>query len=238
MELLPDSCAEPASGRWRTARLAHDGATATVEPPRRRRRGLLSRLLRGDFASSADHAVLGAPPPYARAVVAGTFDRLHAGHRLLLTAAALAVAPAGGTLYVGVAGGALTARKAHAALLQPLAQRTADTVGFLAAVAPRLRVVAGELTRPDRGIEGQPAVQAIVCSREVLPAAAALNRWKALGRALAALLPPLRARLEAALSGLAPYSFVVVDEVPSDEGDGKLSSTALRARDALDAASA
>jgi phosphopantetheine adenylyltransferase len=82
-----------------------------------------------------------------------------------------------------------------------------------------------------RGIEGQPEVAALVVSREVAPRAHQMNAYKAAARVVAALLPPLRALLTARLHGLRAYSLVVVDLV-GQSATGKLSSTALRERDA------
>jgi pantetheine-phosphate adenylyltransferase len=198
---------------------------------------------------------VGPPPPYDTAVVAGTFDRLHAGHRLLLTAAALVTT---GTLYLGVTGDALTRHKRLAALLQPFAAREAAAVAHARAVRPGLTVRSGELTHPLRGIEvracalparparaaadarapraaqGQGEVAALVVSREVAARACTLNRLKAAARALAALLPVLRAPLAAALQGLRPYAVVAVDVVgqPAGAAGAKVSSTALREADA------
>jgi hypothetical protein len=85
-------------------------------------------------------------------------------------------------------------------------------------------------------LQGQPEVDALVVSREVLPRASWLNAYKALARIVTALLPPLRAPLEKALQGLRCYSLVVVDVVGHAAGGYKLSSTALRERDAAAAA--
>ncbi len=147
----------------RTHLLLHDGAAAPVdaapEVPRSAWRALrgggVRGLLRHAFglpppAACASALLLGRPPPWPTAVVAGTFDRLHAGHRLLLTCAALACS---GTLYLGVTGDALTRRKRLRALLQPYAAREAAAVAFVRGVRPRLAVRSGELTDAMRGIE-------------------------------------------------------------------------------------
>ena len=78
------------------------------------------------------------PPPYTRVAVGGTFDRLHAGHRLLLAASALL---ARDSLFVGVTGDALLAGKAHKERLQPSATREAAAASFAVAVRPALAVL-------------------------------------------------------------------------------------------------
>ena len=90
----------------------------------------------------------------------------------------------------------------------------------------RLSVTALRTERP----QGQPEVDAIVVSREVVGCVLMLNRYKRAAALLAALLPPLRALLRARMQGLSPYAVVVVDLVGG--AAGKLSSTALREQDA------
>ena len=65
--------------------------------------------------------------------VGGTFDRLHAGHRLLLAASALA---AERRLFVGITGDKLLSSKRHAELLQPFEERAAAAVAFARRVRP------------------------------------------------------------------------------------------------------
>jgi glycerol-3-phosphate cytidylyltransferase-like family protein len=138
--------------------LHHDANVVAVEAPARAPASAVQAL-----QAALRHAlrlpllqpgrlVLGRRPPYAAVVVAGTFDRLHAGHRLLLSSAALVCAP-GGTLFVGVTGDKLTARKRRHELLQPYAVREAAALEFVRGVRPGLRVVAGELEDPLRGIK-------------------------------------------------------------------------------------
>jgi hypothetical protein len=157
----------PAASR-RTHVLLHDAAAVDVaavdvapEVPRSAWRALRDGGVRGVLrhafglpppAACASALLLGRPPPYATAVVAGTWDRLHAGHRLMLTCAALAC---NGTLYLGVTGEALTRSKRLRALLQPYAARQAAAVAFVRGVRPRLAVRSGELTDAMRGIEAR-----------------------------------------------------------------------------------
>lgn len=195
---------------------------------------LRTRGPRAALFALAGLLLAGPKPPYATVVVAGTFDRLHAGHRLLLTCAALVCTD---TLYVGVTGNSLTSRKHLTNLLQPLAVRQSAVATFLADVHPGLRVVVGELTDPLRGIDGQPPVDALVVSRETVGNALRLNMAKMLARLIAAVIPPARHALHAKLQGIWPYGLVIIEVLPLHSRDGdKLSSTQLRARDAAQAA--
>ena len=90
---------------------------------------------------------MGAAAAYAAVAVGGTFDRLHAGHRLLLAAAALAVAE-GGTLYLGVSADGLLEGKKHRELIQGYAERAAAAEAFVRDVNPSARVAAGPLEDP------------------------------------------------------------------------------------------
>jgi phosphopantetheine adenylyltransferase len=187
------------------------------------------RVLDSFLSSLANRVLAGPRPPYDSAVVAGTFDRLHAGHRLLLTCAALSTR---GTLYVGVTGEALLAHKRGAALVQSWAAREQGTRELLLTVRPALRLQTGVLTNPLRGIEGQPQVDAMIVSRETLPRAHLLNAYKLAGRLLALLLPPLRGWLHTRLHGLSLYGLVCAAVLPlAGSMQDKLSSSQLRLED-------
>ena len=67
--------------------------------------------------------------------VGGTFDRLHGGHKLLLSKAALL---AKRRLVVGVTSSSLLRRKQYRELLQPLALRAAASEDFVRSVRPGL----------------------------------------------------------------------------------------------------
>lgn len=201
-----------------------------VPPAATPRGALATQGLRAGFLALAA-AVLGGPaPPYDTAVVAGTFDRLHAGHRLLLTLAALACT---GTLYVGVTGDRLTARKHLTSLVQPLAERQAAVRAFMADSHPGLRVIVGELTDPLRGIDGQPPVDGLVVSRETGANAVRLNLAKSVAWLLSLLFPPARNALHAKLQGVRPYGLVIAELLPLHSREAtKLSSTLLRQEEA------
>jgi pantetheine-phosphate adenylyltransferase len=141
--------------------------------------------------------------------VGGTFDRLHAGHRLLLAVAALA---ARDSLFIGVTDGALVAAKAGRAPLQPYAARVDAAAAFTRAVRPDgLAVEAAPLTDPAEptAAETDPAVGALVVSAETLPGGEAIVAGRA-------------------ARGVPPLALVVVGLVGAGAGRGKVSSTALR----------
>ncbi|ESZ99206.1 hypothetical protein SBOR_0413 [Sclerotinia borealis F-4128] len=72
--------------------------------------------------------------------VGGTFDHLHAGHKLLLTATALLLQPAAGLqdpprrLIVGITGDELLKKKKYAEYLQSWEERQSDVVEFLISI--------------------------------------------------------------------------------------------------------
>lgn len=151
------------------------------------------------------------PPPYTRVAVGGTFDRLHAGHRLLLAASALL---ARDSLFVGVTGDALLAGKAHKERLQPYATREAAAASFAVAVRPALAVETAPLLDPaaPTAADVDPAMTALVVSQETVGGG---DRICA-GRVAA---------------GLPPLALAVVGLVGGGGGDSKISSTDLRAAD-------
>ena len=146
--------------------------------------------------------------PYAQAAVGGTFDHLHAGHRLLLAVSALAT---GGSLFVGVTGDKLLAAKAHAGVLQPYGQREAKAVAFVRAVRPGLGVTTGALLDPaaPTAAETDLRMQALIVSRETLGGGEAINAGRA-------------------RRGYPPLDLVVIGLV-APGGGAKVSSTDLRA---------
>ncbi|WVQ71610.1 hypothetical protein IAR50_001150 [Cryptococcus sp. DSM 104548] len=97
----------------------------------------------------------------------GTFDRLHAAHKLLLH---LGVFLATQKLIVGLMADNLLASKTHAELVQPLAERLGNANAFLARLgAPKTLQL--DVLRIDDALgptRSDPDIQALVCSRETL----------------------------------------------------------------------
>ena len=162
---------------------------------------------------------------FAKVSVGGTFDRLHAGHRLLLAAAALATHKEG-TLLVGVTGEALLANKSDKNKIQPYAKRANNAERFLESVwcpDEKNALMGGKKKIKTGPLDGSPPLastvedmRALVVSRETLGGAAAVNAQR---RDLG--FPPLEIIAVGVVGGVGD----------SDEARErtKLSSSALRA---------
>ena len=149
------------------------------------------------------------PPPYDRVAVGGTFDRLHAGHRLLLATSALVGAR---ELFIGVTAAALLNGKAHAGLLQPYTTREQAAVDFVAAVRPGLTVETGALVDPaaPTAADSDPRMTALVVSAETQGGGDRINAGRVAG-------------------GMAPLALVVVGLVRDEAGGGGGQSVVHRA---------
>lgn len=102
----------------------------------------------------------------------GTFDHLHAGHRELLTLAALVTTK---RLLIGVTADEMLATKSDRSLMQPLDDRVRAVREFLAEVAPALDVQLVPITDPFGPSITDPDLQAIVVSTETIKGAQAVN---------------------------------------------------------------
>lgn len=151
--------------------------------------------------------------------VGGTFDRLHAGHRLLL-ATAMRLTKPGGTLYVGVMSTEMLKSKVHGELVESYATRAESACAFLAACDPAssVNVRVGPLDNAPPLAATVRDMSALVVSRETVTGAESLNDMRR-------------------SAGFDPLTLVVVDLVGASSAESKLSSTALRARDAARRAS-
>lgn len=149
---------------------------------------------------------------YDVVVVGGTFDRLHAGHRLLLTAAAWACRK---RLWIGVTSTSLIGHKSHASIIGSYEERANTAKTFVTRVRPDIPEVSVEqLFDPAGPSATHPEIDAMVVSVETVNGATAINKTR-----------------EAA--GLKPLHIIVVDVLRA--GTTKLSSTDLREEDASSA---
>ncbi|OJT09123.1 Phosphopantetheine adenylyltransferase [Trametes pubescens] len=124
------------------------------------------------------------PPLYPVVALGGTFDHLHAGHKILLSMGAWI---ARRKLIVGITGDALLGKKEHRSVLEPLPVRTARTRTFLELFRPG---IVHDLV-PINDVFGPTGwdadIQALVVSKETLSGASSIAK-----RREEQALPPLR----------------------------------------------
>nr|CCC96024.1 unnamed protein product [Trypanosoma congolense IL3000] len=148
-------------------------------------------------------------PLYKSVALGGTFDRLHAGHKLLLSTALLYATH---FVRIGVTLPPLLSTKAHADLIEPFDVRTEAVSRFVRLLRPDLDVDIAGIEDRSGGADQDPALEALVVSSETVGALSFINE----------------ARVSA---GMKPLEAVVVPYVGSREGEeGRVSSTDLRAR--------
>ncbi|CAE8584803.1 unnamed protein product [Polarella glacialis] len=111
-------------------------------------------------------------PRFKHVVLGGTFDRLHGGHKVLLTVAA-SLATVG--LALGVSGAPLLVEKKGGAALEPWGQRAQAAVEFLAMVRPDLPVHIRELLDPF-GPALLPEMEVLVVSAETSAGGQSVNQ--------------------------------------------------------------
>ena len=102
-------------------------------------------------------------PVFNTVAVGGTFDRLHNGHRKLLT---LGAGLCKETLVVGIMSDELLKKKALAELIQPFEQRAKVVVDFLAVIKPQLQVSIFQLKDPYGPTITDKSIEALVVSSE------------------------------------------------------------------------
>lgn len=113
---------------------------------------------------------------YAVVAVGGTFDRLHAGHRLLLTAAAWA---ARDKLRVGITSDVLLQRKKYKELIGSIEDRSKLVIEFVKRVKPELAIITiSELVDAGGPSSTSPEIDAIVVSTETAESAKVINRGR------------------------------------------------------------
>ena len=107
--------------------------------------------------------------------VGGTFDRFHAGHRLLLAATAMVAKKA---VFVGISSKKLLQNKNLKETLQDYSERERAAISFMKCVNPSLQVTPGPLTDPlvPPLCATEEGFDAIVVSEETIGGAHEINR--------------------------------------------------------------
>ncbi|KAI0362418.1 Nucleotidylyl transferase [Trametes cingulata] len=149
------------------------------------------------------------PPLYPVVALGGTFDHLHAGHKILLSMGAWIASE---KLIVGITDDALLGKKEYKEVLEPLSIRTARTRAFLELFRPG---IVHDIV-PINDVYGptgwDPNVQALVVSKETLPGASSIAK-----RREEQSLPPLKTFV---------IDVISATEASVDAGDAALLKTA------------
>ena len=124
-------------------------------------------------SNDAQTPVFGSTDPstqYPVVAIGGTFDHLHAGHKILLSCAAFLTTK---KLIVGISAENLLTKKQYSDLLEPLEKRTQKTREFLNLVKPGIEYDLPALTDIYGPTSWDPDIQALVVSKETLSGASA-----------------------------------------------------------------
>lgn len=115
-------------------------------------------------------------PIYGTIALGGTFDRLHNGHRKLLT---LGAGLCRNTLVVGIMSDSMLRKKALSNMIFTYEQRAKAVVDFLALVKPSLQVNIFELTDPYGPTVTDASIEALVVSSETMGGIQKINDIRA-----------------------------------------------------------
>ncbi|OBZ84988.1 Uncharacterized protein C1F12.08 [Choanephora cucurbitarum] len=127
------------------------------------------------------------PLAFQRVAVGGTFDHLHAGHRILLTMTAIL---AQSSMVVGVTDDCMLTKKAHKELIAPTSQRVEYVKNYMQAVKRGIDYYIVPITDPFGPTATDPTIDALVVSKETLKGGDLVNNERAMRG-----LPPLELRI-------------------------------------------
>ncbi|XP_065839572.1 bifunctional coenzyme A synthase-like isoform X2 [Oscarella lobularis] len=112
---------------------------------------------------------------YEHVVLGGTFDRLHNGHKLLLSTAALHCTK---RLVVGITDGVQLQGKTLVELIEPYATRSRNVIGFVNDVFPEIVCETGAIYDPLGMAATDDSLQCLVVSEETAKGGAAVNKGR------------------------------------------------------------
>ncbi|KAH7926632.1 Nucleotidylyl transferase [Leucogyrophana mollusca] len=116
------------------------------------------------------------PPFYPVVALGGTFDHLHAGHKILLSMAAWICSE---KVIVGVTGDDLLKKKSNRHVLEDLQTRFARTRAFLTLFRSELQYDLVAINDVYGPTGWDPNIQALVVSKETLPGAMSIDKERA-----------------------------------------------------------
>ncbi|KNH06090.1 pantetheine-phosphate adenylyltransferase (PPAT) [Perkinsela sp. CCAP 1560/4] len=144
---------------------------------------------------------------YECVAVGGTFDRLHAGHKMLLTISALFSSD---RLKIGLTSDEMVMGKKYSSLIEPSVTRLKAVHHFMQKIRPELRISIDTIHEPVGGTHLTPWLKALVLSTETLANGEKINKL----------------RVE---NGLDPLQIICIELVnASGDGRGRLCSTSMR----------
>ncbi|XP_028393410.1 bifunctional coenzyme A synthase-like [Dendronephthya gigantea] len=151
---------------------------------------------------------------YGTVAVGGTFDRIHNGHRLLLSASCLLT---NSRIVVGVSNDALLVNKTLGELIAPLDVRMKNVAEFIEDIKPGLIKEIVPLDDPAGPTKTDPNIECLVVSAETLAGGQSVNKT----------------RVGAGLPEMDLFSIELVSDqvIASSADEDKLSSTACRHAD-------
>ncbi|GAA6062665.1 hypothetical protein JCM10212_000565 [Sporobolomyces blumeae] len=129
---------------------------------------------RQDTSTSDDDAPRGGES-YEVVALGGTFDHLHAGHKILLT---MASSLATRKIIVGVSGDELLKTKKYKEHLEPLEKRITSVQSFIELVRPTIQAEIVPLHDVYGPTASDPDIQALVVSEETKTGGQAINKLR------------------------------------------------------------
>uniref|UniRef100_A0A7E4ZY55 CTP_transf_like domain-containing protein n=1 Tax=Panagrellus redivivus TaxID=6233 RepID=A0A7E4ZY55_PANRE len=187
---------------------AHIDVRVLLRPEKGRDYGVLLKDI-GESAIGEDaYEAHGAEKDFKHVCLGGTFDRLHNGHKVLLSTAALY----GDKVTCGVTAGEMNRKKTLYELMEPLESRVHSVESFLADVSYGLNVNVEEIYDPFGPAIVYPDLDCIVVSEETVKGGEAVNTK----------------RIERGLSQMAIRRIDLVDGADEILHEVKLSSSTRR----------